>query len=317
MKNHKYKILLSIVLIVISYGFIIYRITDFIKLHKIPKSFFQINKTDFIILTIVLLLMPLNWFLESVKWSELIKPIEKLNRKKSFKAVLSGITVGIFTPNRIGEIGGRVLFLEKGNRTYGIITTWLGSFSQFIVTISVGIIGSITLFSFSLNSVETDRLFNKTSIISLSTILIFLLWAYFNSHKASKLLVRIPFLKLKEEQLSLLSTTSQKKLLLILVFSLLRYMVFSFQFYLLLLFFNVDISILGGFTSISLIYLCTTLIPTTTLAELGVRGSVAIFIIGAYSSNIPGIIFTSFSLWFINLAIPSLFGSIFLLKNKA
>lgn len=316
MKKHKYKIFLSIALILISYGYIIYIINDFIKYNKHYLSSIQINKEQYVLLVFVLLLMPINWLLESIKWRELIKEIQQINYLQSFKAVFSGITIGIFTPNRIGEIGGRILFLEKGKRTYGTISTWLGSFSQFIITIIIGIIGSITFLTFSPANKAIDIILNKTSIIILSIFLSFIIWFYFNSSKAHKLLIKLPFFRSKAGQLNYLSKTSSIKLLVILVLSLLRYIVFSSQFYLLLHFFNVNITILQAFVSISIVYLITTLIPTTTLAELGIRGSVAIFIIGLYSSNNLGIIFTSFSLWFINLAVPAVIGAFFLLKKK-
>ena len=58
-------------------------------------------------------MMFLNWFLESLKWRFLISKIEKISINRSIRAIFSGITISTFTPNRIGEYGGRVFCLEK------------------------------------------------------------------------------------------------------------------------------------------------------------------------------------------------------------
>ena len=51
------------------------------------------------------------------------------------KAVFSGITVSTFTPNRIGEYGGRVFCLEKGDRIKAVFITILCSMSQLLTTV--------------------------------------------------------------------------------------------------------------------------------------------------------------------------------------
>ena len=76
---------------------------------------------------LVILMMFLNWFLESLKWRFLISKIEKVSIKRSIRAVFSGITVSAFTPNRVGEYGGRVFCLEKADRIQGVLITVIGS----------------------------------------------------------------------------------------------------------------------------------------------------------------------------------------------
>jgi len=265
----------------------------------------------------VLILMPINWLVESVKWKLLINRIQPINLARSFKAVISGITIGIATPNRIGEIGGRILFIEKKNRNYGIIVTWIGSFSQFITTITTGVFGLILLLWFYPNLLYKSELINTITFLLLILFLVLIVWLFFNISKLKSFLLRFPFLKSKINLLNSLSNIPNSILIKILFLSLIRFAIFSFQYYLLLHFFNVKISIFDSLISTSLIYLFTTLVPTTTLAELGIRGSLAIFFIGLFSENIPNIVFASFTLWIINLAIPALIGSIFLIKNKS
>ena len=57
--------------------------------------------------------MCLNWSIEAIKWRLLIKKMQPITFIEALKGVLSGVAVGTFTPNRIGEFGGRILYLKE------------------------------------------------------------------------------------------------------------------------------------------------------------------------------------------------------------
>ena len=107
------------------------------------SSIEQFNNTDVLqqikghysILIVIVLMMFLNWFLEALKWQFLIKKIEEISFSRSVRAVFSGITVSAFTPNRVGEYGGRVFCLEKADRIQAVFITIIGSMAQLITTI--------------------------------------------------------------------------------------------------------------------------------------------------------------------------------------
>ena len=107
---------------------------------QIAEIFFYIKKKLGIFILVVLM-MCLNWFVEALKWRYLISKIENITIIRSIKAVFSGITVSTFTPNRVGEYGGRVFFLEKADRIQAVLITVIGSMSQLITTILFGSIG--------------------------------------------------------------------------------------------------------------------------------------------------------------------------------
>jgi hypothetical protein len=58
------------------------------------------------------------------------------------------------------------------------------------------------------------------------------------------------------------------------------------------------------------------LIPTIALAEIGVRGKVSLALFGLFSINSIGIVAASVGIWFMNLVIPALFGSLLILGIK-
>ncbi len=55
------------------------------------------------------------------------------------------------------------------------------------------------------------------------------------------------------------------------------------------------------------------IIPTTALAELGIRGKMSLLLLGLISTNSVGIIATAAGIWLINLILPAIAGTLFIL----
>jgi hypothetical protein len=58
------------------------------------------------------------------------------------------------------------------------------------------------------------------------------------------------------------------------------------------------------------------IVPTIAIAELGVRGQIGLYFLGLQSINKVGIIAATFGIWFINLIIPAIAGSVLILGIK-
>ena len=96
-------------------------------------------------LVTVVLLMFINWSIEAIKWKISVSEIQKVSFTKALKAVLSGVSFSVSTPNRVGEYLGRVLYMDEGNRLKTISVTIAGSISQLIITLLMGLTGLIIL----------------------------------------------------------------------------------------------------------------------------------------------------------------------------
>jgi len=274
------------------------------------------STTNFQLLVVVLLLMFVNWGIEALKWQFLIKKIEKIGYSRSLKAVFSGITVSVFTPNRIGEFAGRVFFLKNADRFKAALITIVGSISQLLVTVIAGVV-SFLIFIFyysTAHSFSPSLIYLFTFISSIAVVLFAFL--YLNSGLLTILINKIPFLRKYGKYSEVFSYYSTTDLLKVLLFSVLRYFVFSIQYYLLLKLFDVNIGITDAFVLISLTFFSITAIPTIALTEIGVREVVALQFIGIVSMNEIGIVSGSFTLWLINLAIPAIIGSVFVFGLK-
>src|SRR5436189_5835376 len=54
-------------------------------------------------LVAVVLLMFANWAIETIKWKLAVQKIQRVGFFTAFKAVLSGVSFSVTTPNRVGE----------------------------------------------------------------------------------------------------------------------------------------------------------------------------------------------------------------------
>lgn len=264
--------------------------------------------TNNIILTLLaLLLVPVNIYLEGIKWKFQLKPIENISNWKSFLSIFTGITAGMFFPNRMGNFLGRIFMLEKGDRIKAAMVTIVGGMGQMIATVSIGLIASI--------------FFVKKHLVLLTIavilIIVTLLIMYFNIQllKYFQFLIPKKYKEKTKEYFEIFSLYNKDELFKILAISFLRYFLYTFQFVLLIWAFNVPLTYFKAMIPISLTYILMMVIPFITITEIAVRGSVSIFvfekwfIINNISDSYLIMVFSASSLlWIFNIAIPSIIG---------
>lgn len=308
--------LIKIFLICISYGYIFFRLSSYQNIyHEIP-SITDFDTYHLYLAVSTLFLMFINWTLEAQKWRLLIRKIEKISLWKAVIAVFSGITIGIFTPNRVGEWGGRVFVLKPQHRIKAVLATVVGSISQLTVTVITGFAAFvIMLFFIEWQPFFECRYIFPTILIS-SALCFLLLYIFFNIKKIAHYLENHRRAKQWLKYYRFIFFYTKSELSHVLIISLLRYFTFSTQFYLLLLMFDLQISVYEAYLSIALTYFFITIVPTVTMAEAGLRGSAALICIGMFSNNTFGIVAASMMVWIINLMIPALTGSLFLFIRK-
>ena len=269
---------------------------------------------------IVFILMFVNWGIEAAKWRLLIAPLEKISFLRSFKAVLAGCSITMLTPNRIGEYGGRILYVREQHRLKAISLTILGSISQLTITMFMGTAGLLVLrygnfmHQVKLSSVSwllSDGLFLIGIIVT-----VILLLLYFRARFLMIGLAKINFLQKFTAHIAVLDVFSGKQLLRILFLSFLRYMVFILQYLLLLRVMEVVVAYPVLFLLLTVFYLVMAVAPTIGFTELPVRATASVLIFELFSKNIVGIQAAAFGIWLINLVIPAVLGSLLIFGIK-
>ncbi len=331
-----YNFIIRAVIILLTFGFIYKEVFHTHDFESIIDSFTNIfsERSFYTNLSLIIILMFINWGVETFKWQFLIRKIEKVTFFKAYEAVLSGVAVSSFTPNRIGDYFGRVFILEKANRIEGILITLIGSISQFFVMTFTGTIAlAIIVIQFKtelISYLEVSEkmffmLYGALGIIA-TLIFTFLILLFLNVSVITDFtnyLLKDRFRKLKN-YLKVFKFYNASEILKVLGLSFLRYLIFSIQFYILLRMFMIPIPFFQGFVIITLIFLIMTFLPTIAIVELGIRGSVSLYFFGLFFAKAGiqsidhelGTLAASSTLWLINIAVPALMGAIFVFNLK-
>jgi hypothetical protein len=267
-------------------------------------------------LVAVIALMFVNWSVEAIKWKISVKQIQQVSFNKAFKAVLSGVSFSVSTPNRVGEYLGRVIYINEGNRLKTISITIVGSISQLIITLLMGSIGLILLRSTIEEKHLISSIWMQVILYGVLTVLGVLTLFYFKLSWLIKWVDRLPGSSRFAYLVKALEDFNATLLLKLLSLSLFRFIIFIVQYYLLFRLFSVEITWWQSFWAVSVSFLVLAAIPSFAILELVQRGFVTKTLVGLYSTNIAGIGLATAGIWLINLIIPALIGSILILGIK-
>ena len=255
--------------------------------------------------------MFLNWVLEAVKWKYLTKLLEKMSLWKSIEAVFCGLTMAIITPNRIGEYGGRILYLPPRKRIHGIFAMAVGAFGQNTVTNVVGTLSLLYLI-YTYQHLNFWLSFGIT-VLGAVFILAFLLF-YFRIRWLVFLLDKIKFLQKYHRFFSIMAKYSFPQLTLIMLLSLARFVVFSSQYYILIHILLPDLHLIPVMVMVFNLFFIQSAIPSLDLLDIGVRNFIANYLFGFITTQSVAIMACVSCIWLINLIIPAVIGSVFVLK---
>ncbi len=266
---------------------------------------------------LVVLLLGVNFGVEAFKWKVLVSSVQKVSFWKAIKATLSGHALVFNSINRFGESAARSLYLDEGYRLKGMAISMIGSMSLILVNLVMGLLGMLYMRFFILDAThhfEELSMFWLTglmSVLSFGTILLGLM--YYKLSWLIRLLEKIPLVARYRFVVENMEKLHWRFLTKILLLSMLRYLVFIVQYVLLMQVFEAGTGITDTAALVAVMLLVLSIVPSITLAELGIRGKVSLQLFGLLSTNFLGIIATTGSIWIINLIVPAVAGSVFLL----
>lgn len=323
--NTVIKLLVVVLTFVFLYDQLVYRHDMEHILAFFPLIFEKQGLLYYLILVAVLLLA--NISIETFKWQLVISKLENISFFRAVKAVLAGMAVSMFMPNRVGDYLGRVFILKKADRIQAVLVTILGSVAQLITTLLFGLGASLFYYPviFDLSQPFHGWIYSGLVVGNILTAFGFI-FAYLNFNLFSLIIKRISgrgYLKI-EKYAKVFSLYTSGELSQILLLSIGRYLVFSFQFYLMLKVFQIPVHYFQAMMLIGMVYLFMTVIPTIALTEFGVRGSVSLTIFQQYLVSMGmwndtmaiGVVAASSLLWVVNLVFPAAFGTVFIFSLR-
>lgn len=264
---------------------------------------------QYLLFSICFLLLLVNWGIEAYKWKRLIKSSVTISSIQALRTIFTSVTVGLITPNRIGEIPARVLLVKGKNNTKQLVyATLVGAYSQMLVTLGAGSLGLY----YTQHHFDRFITFKYASAILLMAFMVLFI-ATFQLNKIKSLILKIPFLA-HQKAIIAIQEFSFTEIITAMVLSAFRYGIFFAQYFMLLYLFNINFQTITNLGLIAVCFMVSSFIPSILLSEIGIRSSVALVVFGTLSSDNVAILICSLMLWVINVGFPALIG-IFNLKN--
>ena len=256
-------------------------------------------------LIFLLFLTIFNWFFEILKWRYLVYSVKKISFKDALEQSLGALTASLFTPNRIGEYGAKAIYFLPVYRKRIVLLNLMGNMMQMSVTVFFGIIG---LFVFvSQYAIEI----NYFKVASFAIVMLLIIsFIGIGAKKASLTIKGISI----EKIILFIKNLPLKTHIYSFSFSVFRYLIFSFQFYYLLLILGLDISYLDAMVVITSMYLLSSIIPSIFIFDVIIKGSIAVYLFSFVGVNEFIILSIVMVMWLFNFVLPSLFGSFYVLN---
>lgn len=256
---------------------------------------------------VLLIFTSANWLLESLKWQLLVHEVQNISLRQAIVQSLGSLTASILTPNRIGEYGAKAIYFKKEFRKRVVGLNLIGNLTQLITTLFFGSIGLCYIIYIYQLPISYLNLLIFGVLIAC-----FIIFYYTVLSKKEFEIKGYSFKKLNRFVISLKRQILFKALTL----SVLRYVCFSHQFYLLIWLFGVEITYFDALALITAMYLLTSIIPTIFIFDVLVKGSIAVWLFSFANAN-EFIIATCVTvMWGLNFALPSVLGSYFVLNFK-
>jgi hypothetical protein len=285
------------------------------RLSTIPQLkeqclFWFSSPSMYLILFLVLFMMPINWGIESYKWKTITNQVESVSYSTAIKSVFSGICVGNIAPGRAMEFLAKIVFFKYENRPTITVLHFINGMFQMLITVTVGIIS----IAYKLSEAKDSSSFIYFVLAGGFCMILFFCWAIFN---VSYIQQKLKFIKWFKKMDDAKHIQFSKTLILKLIsFSILRYFVFTVQFYLIYNALAPQNNIMQIFMSIAAYFMLTSLIPMISVIEPAIRAAIALFVFNNTGDNTVIVVLSSTFVWIINVVIPSVIGYIIILKEK-
>jgi hypothetical protein len=265
------------------------------------------------LLLVVLGMMLINWGLEVWKWIQLCKPFHRWNPWEATQSVLSGLSWAVFTPNRLGEYGGRVFFLPFRKRLLGVVAMGFGAFAQLVLT---QVTGAFALAWFVQRYLLISEVFEWLLWMAAIGYSLFFLFLFSRLSTANHWFPSWKRLARIKSNLRVLRRYQGRATREVLILSLLRYVVFTSQYMVLFVVLLPEIPWTTTYLLVVLLLFIQTLLPSLDLFDFGVRSLTAGYLFSYVTHHEVVVMAIVSCIWFVNLIIPAILGAPFVYKIK-
>ena len=298
---------LKVFILMVTFGYIFSKLTSSEGLQLEPFVEVLKNREGNVFALVTFLMLALsNWFFEILKWKNIVSIITPITFLSAMRQSLAALTVSLATPNRIGDYGAKAMFFQFDKRKQILLLNFFSNSFQMAVTCFFGIIGLVfVVLEFGISFSITKMMLFILSILCLGYV------GYYFKEK-QLILKGLSVSKVIQYFRNIAGETKMK----ILMFSIFRYLIFSYLFYIVLLFFGATLPFLEGMLIIFSMYLLVSLIPTIFIFDVLVRGGVAVWLFSMAGVPELVVLSTVLSMWLLNFVGPAIWGSFYVITFK-
>ncbi len=244
-----------------------------------------------------------NWYFESEKWKILVKNIQNISTLNAVKQVLTSHSVSIITPFKSGDYVFKPLFYPLKYKWKIIALNGLGNLAQLLITTLMGFLGILIIVfvhpaNFPNEMIKANMVLLLVFVLTIPVFYAFSITERFKTWKENVQLI------------------SKKKLKEVLGLSLIRYLIFSHQYYFLLFLSDVPLSYIQSISLIFIMYLVSSYLGVMNLFDFIIKGSIGIWLFSFFDINNQLIFSISVVMWGLNFLFPALTGYVILLFSK-
>ncbi len=307
-----FSLILKIGIVAIAFWFIYHKLVannDLGNFKRLVKSFSDLE--IIMVLGAVFFLMLVNWGLEAVKWKRLIFFVENISIWKAIESVFCGLTWAIFTPNRIGEYGGRVFFLSPKRRIMGIVAMAVGNIGQLALT---NFFGAIAVCFFVYRFANLEPLLLLAIYVIAGAFCFFFLIFFFNVNWLNGALLAMRFTRKYKKFYTVLGRYKKSELFKILLFCMARYVVFVTQYFIMFNWLLPQVHTFDVLMFVGILFFVQSALPSLDLFDIGIRSATGLFFFKYVTRQHTAVVACIAGIWLINIIIPAILGSYFVFK---
>ncbi len=255
---------------------------------------------------LLVLLTPVNWGFEALKWQVLVNRVERVSFRDAYRGVLAGLALGMAIPTGIGDTVGRVLSLQTKRRADSVGAALVSGGMQFYIAIVMGAVA----WTVHLMQVPTrDSMAARGLAVGLWVLTgLGVVLALFR-----RSLVdwsgRWVFANRFAHYWAVAGHYTGAEMGAAFGAATLRYLTFSVQFLIVLHVYGLSLPTPDLLAGVGLVFLVKTITPAFNwLSDLGVREAAALWVFGPYNLPAPILVASTLTLWVVNILAPVLVG---------
>ncbi len=297
-KNKQYlSFLVKILVVVGAFYFIYEQLSKNEALNWKQLQLLQNRNTSIWLFIFIVYLSFQNRFLEILKWQNLVGSFEKISVSTATKHVLASLTLGMVTPNGIGEYAGKAFYFDKSQTKNVLFLNVVCNGIQLIYSVVFGLIGLCVLG------------YGKWVMVVVALAIVLFVVLFYLKKTTIKGYSVTSFLNKINEISKAIHRNNM-------FLALLRYVTFSHQYYFLLLYFGVELPYFTLISAIIAVYLVSSSLPAFQFLDFAIKGSVAVFFMSKIGINELIVVLVTTIMWFLNVVLPVCIGIFYVLKFK-